>query len=38
MASPTLVGMFGTVTFSPAVVSPLALAACPLVRITGLDS
>jgi len=29
--------MFGTVTFTPAVLSPLAVAACPLVR-TGLDS
>jgi hypothetical protein len=29
--------MFGTVTFSPAVLRPLAVAACPLVR-TGLDS
>jgi len=34
----TLVGMFGTVTFSPAVVSPLAVAVCPLVLTTGLDS
>jgi hypothetical protein len=33
-----LFGMFGTVTFSPAVLRPLAVAACPLVRTTGLDS
>jgi hypothetical protein len=36
--SRTVVGMFGTVTFSPAVVSPLAVAVCPLVLTTGLDS
>jgi len=30
--------MFGTVTFSPAVVSPLAVAVRPPVLTTGLDS